>query len=178
MGLEAFGLKDTTSGRRRFIERLEKRAAEEAGARCGIPEIGGQSLQSTLRRGWYWGSQALRDRLLEYKKADGRKARNRNYRCSEQERDYGLAEAERLVSEGLKWFALSAKEMRALKGSDERKVAIAEAISQQTSASQQWIAGHLGMRSAGNVSQQLFRFRQIKRKSAAVTRWLESVRND
>ena len=178
IGLQTFGLRDTTAGRRRFIERLENWAGEEVGVQCGVSEIEGQGLQSTLRRGWYWGSQALKDLLMNYKKAEMQKARNRNYQSSEQERDYGMAEAGRLVSEGIKWFGLSARELLALKGSDERKVAIADTINRQTTVPQEWIAEHLQMRSAGNVSQQLFRFRRKRHKSQAVVRWVKNIRNN
>ena len=36
-GLAAFRLADSASGRRRFVERLDRRAAEETRARCGVP---------------------------------------------------------------------------------------------------------------------------------------------
>ena len=59
-----FGLKDSAAGRRRFLERLELTVQKESARRCGARTPEGQSLQSTLRRGWYFGSQAFRARLL------------------------------------------------------------------------------------------------------------------
>ncbi len=60
MAFSLFDLKDSAAGRRQFLERLELRVREEAARSCGarLPEA--QSLQSTLRRGWSFGSQAFR----------------------------------------------------------------------------------------------------------------------
>lgn len=54
-GLELFGERDRTEGRRRMVERTDRRAAEEEAEMAGLVQREGQSLQSTLRRGWYWG---------------------------------------------------------------------------------------------------------------------------
>ena len=64
MVFSLFGLKDNAAGRRRFLERLELRVQEESARCCGARTPEGQSLQSTLRRGWYFESQGFRERLL------------------------------------------------------------------------------------------------------------------
>ena len=160
IGLESFGLKDTTQGRKRFIEQLEKSTDQKSKAMCGVRQLEEQGLQSTLRRGWYWGSQEFREKLLKLKRESGISETNKNYRSSRQERDYGLAEAERLVIEGLAKHGLGEKDLNWLKGSDSRKVSIAREIVQRTSVSMRWIAERLAMKSAGNVSQQLYRTRK------------------
>ncbi len=83
-GFALFGCADTVAGRREFVERLEKRRREEVAETCGLGMLEGQSLQSTLRRGWYWGSQQFRERMLELLK--GRLHTNRNYRSSPRRR--------------------------------------------------------------------------------------------
>ena len=73
--LEFFGYADRAKDRREFTERVESRAREHSGE-CSLAHRG---LQNTLRRGWYWGSQAFRESLLamiERPKGD------RNYRSS------------------------------------------------------------------------------------------------
>ncbi len=50
-GLGLFGFKDTVAGRRKMVARLEAGAADEEAERCGLSEVGGASLLSTLRRG-------------------------------------------------------------------------------------------------------------------------------
>ncbi|MEX1114952.1 MAG: hypothetical protein WEB53_06865, partial [Akkermansiaceae bacterium] len=49
-----------------------------------------------------------------------------------------------------------------LKGSDPRKLALAELLWKRTTVSQEWIADKLAMRSAANMSQQLCRLERRK----------------
>jgi hypothetical protein len=49
-----------------------------------------------------------------------------------------------------------------MKGSDPRKLALAELLWKRTTVSQEWIAEKLAMRSAANVSQQLRRLDRAK----------------
>ena len=56
-GLALFQCEDRAADRRHFVERLEERVKAEAAETCGLSEIEGQTLQSTLRKGWYWGSE-------------------------------------------------------------------------------------------------------------------------
>ena len=73
---------------------------------------------------------------------------------------YHLPDAERLLIEGLAKQGLEEKELKRIKGSDSRKVAIAREIVEKTSVSMGWIAERLAMKSRGNVSQQLYRTRK------------------
>ncbi len=62
----AFGCADTAAGRRKWVERLDRRASQEARKSCGVPdpppEADGRA--SHFRRGYYWGSQAFAERML------------------------------------------------------------------------------------------------------------------
>jgi ABC-type cobalamin/Fe3+-siderophores transport system ATPase subunit len=92
--------------------------------------------------------------------------RHLNYRGSPERRAHGEQEARRLLERGLKAAGLvEPAEMHRLKGSDRRKVAIARVIRQRTTVSMGWLAEHLAMRSAANVSQQL---RRQKETNAAL----------
>jgi putative transposase len=148
---------DTVAGRRRFVNLLEERGRGDK-RDAGIPEIGTQSLQSTLRRGWYWGSETLKEKLLALRQG-GSKEKNRDYRLSLQGRQRVEEAAERIVADGLKAAGIKSSELEGLPGSDRRKVAIARHLHEKTTVSQGWIAARLCMRSAGNVSQQLYRSR-------------------
>ena len=67
--------------------------------------------------------------------------------------------------ERLDWQAgAETREFASLKGSDMRKVAIARLIRKRTAVSLGWIAEHLFMRSATNVSQQIGRKRDMERE--------------
>ena len=58
------GLKDDAAGRRAYLKHLEERVVQEGEkAGRGLPE--GQSLQSTLQRGWMFGSEAFKEKVLK-----------------------------------------------------------------------------------------------------------------
>jgi hypothetical protein len=157
--LRAFGCADTAQGRRKWVQRLDRRAREGATEHCGVPSPAPEAdgRRSQLRRGWYWGSQAFAERMLAVGEAVLKKKRHRSYRASLESRAHGEREAQRLVGEGLEAAGIQSQDLAALKGSDARKVAIARKIRQRTTVNMSWIAQHLCMRSAANVSQQLCR---------------------
>jgi hypothetical protein len=157
--LRAFACADTAQGRRKWVERLDRRAVEGATEHCGVPAPAPQSdgRLSQLRRGWYWGSQEFAERMLDAGRAAIKKNRSRGYRGSPESRAHGEREALRLLAEGLEAAGLDARELGKLKGSDPRKVAIARVIRQRTTVGMGWIAEHLSMRSAANAGQQIRR---------------------
>ena len=171
--LHAFGCADTAQGRRKWVQRLDQRASQESTEHCGVPSPAPEAdgRMSQLRRGWYWGSQAFAQGLLALGEAALKKRRNRTYRASLESRAHGEKEALRLLKEGLAAAGLDPDGLRALKGSDARKVTIARVIRAQTTVSLGWIADHLAMRSAANVSQQI---RRAQTSSRAVPKPLKA----
>jgi len=174
------GCADTAAGRRRWLERLDRRMAEEGALRCGQVPVPAQldARCSHLRRGWYWGSQAFAEEALELGQSALRRGRHRGSRASLEKKAHDAARAEELLREGLRAAQLEAEEIRQLPGSDARKVEIAQTIWQLTTVSQGWLAQHLGMRSAANVSQQLRRRAGDARATLAppLQKWLNSVK--
>jgi hypothetical protein len=65
--LGAFGCKDAVSGRRKWVERLDRRAVQEETEKCGLIPLPEEmdARCSHLRRGWYWGSQAFGEKMLK-----------------------------------------------------------------------------------------------------------------
>lgn len=165
-GLMRFDLPDTVAGRRRMVERLDRRAVEEEIKTCGMPVVQEDidARCSHLRRGWYWGSQEFAGMLrkLSEKLMKERKRSSRAYRKAPQVTAHSEEQAKRWLADGLKAAGLMAKDLSALKGSDLRKLALAELLWKRTTVSQEWIADKLSMRSAANVSQQLRRFNRAK----------------
>jgi putative transposase len=152
-GFGILGLEDSVQGRRLYVRRLEEKARHGVTTPV-LPED--QGLQSTLRRGWYWGSEQFRALLM--KKLDAESIRrNRNYQSTQMGRDHAQAEAERIVQDGLQRFGLSESDLQSLPGSDPRKVAIASTVHKKTTILLGWTAKRLQMKSAANVSQQLRR---------------------
>ncbi len=165
-GLKAFDLEDSVKGRRQMVERLDRRAVEEAIKRCGVPELPSEvdSRCSHLRRGWYWGTQGFADKLrvLASSLLQQVPHQSRAYRGTPLVREHGEKQAAAWLREGLKAAGVKSGELRGLKGSDARKVVLADLLWRQTTVSQEWIAGKLAMKSAANVCQQLRRMDRRK----------------
>ena len=160
-GMERYGLKDTAVGRRKMVEQLDRKAVEEDYKRCGVPPLPKEVDKrcSHLRRGWYWGTQSFAEKLSKMvSKAKGEKKRSsRAYKNTVEEQAHDEAQARRWLKEGLKVAGIKPSELEELKGSDPRKLALAQLVWKRTCVSQEWIARELAMKSAANVSQQLRR---------------------
>lgn len=181
-GLRAFGQADTVAGRREMAERLDKRAISEEIKSCGVPpqseEVDRRA--SHLRRGWYWGTQAFGEamRKLGLKLMKQTAPVSRAYRKHELVREHGEGQAAALLARGLKAAGIRTGELPSLKGSDVRKVLLADLLWRRTVVSQEWLAERLEMRSAANVSQQIRRLdrkKALKRVSAELKHFLEEA---
>jgi len=182
-GFSLMEAKDTAAGRRGLIERLDSRMAEEQAAKLGLVEIEGQSLQSTLRRGWYWGTEAFKERMLAIAKSgtDTDQDVNRDYRSS----PLGKASTEEIANDwlrkGFEHFGIDGEaQLQGLPRAHRTRVAIAWALWRRTSVSQRWIAEKVGYRTAANVSQQVRRFDQAgeqQGQSDVEQRWQDIVNN-
>jgi len=156
-GLSIQDTSDTARGRRGLIARLDDRMRGEEADDCGLAEIEGQSLQSTLRRGWYWGRQEFREAMLELLSKSGiNPASNTNYAASSLAHDSDEALAAEIVERGLAHFGIGGgtEGLLALGRGDIRRRAIAWALCRKTSLRQKRVAEIVGYRTAGNVSQQ------------------------
>jgi REP element-mobilizing transposase RayT len=161
-GLAAFDLRDDPGGRRRFVERIDRRANEEAKKGCGVPESPEDGRMSHLRRGWYWGTQAFGEKLLKLAEQLIGSTRNPTYRSGPIQRAHGEKQAEAMVMAGLEESGLPEGELERLPGNDPRKVKIAGEVWERTTVSMGWIAERLAMKSAANVSQILRRERLLR----------------
>jgi putative transposase len=157
-GLDFLGFKDEASGRRKYLEYLESRMREEAAERCGAALPDGQTLQSTLQRGWCFGTQRFRDEVLE--RIEGamkkRKRKKESYEGAAVRRSHGEAVAQRLVENGLEAMGLALEPEKRTRG-DYRVVLLAKLVREKTTMRNEWLAARLELKSAGNVSQQLSR---------------------
>jgi len=139
--LGSIGETDNAKGRRAYRKALEKRVEEERGE--GSIDEG---MLKALRRGWCFGSEEFRQRILEMAPLGDRRSRGQ-IRDSHDER-----EAHRLVAVGLREFGLSVGELELLPKGDARKIAIAFMIKRQTIMGNEWIARELAMGVASRVS--------------------------
>ena len=158
-GLSAWELADTTAGRRQFVERLDRRAVVEERARCGVPVLEAEidARCSHLRRGWYWGTQAFAEQVLQKFRPGAAPSKSRAYSRTAERRAHGMQQAEQWLREGLEAAGLVPGDLAALKGTDPRKAVLADHLWRHTTVSQTWLAEKLHLRSAANVSQVLRR---------------------
>lgn len=156
-GLNVFAFPDTVEGRRQMVERVDRRAVEEGFKNCGIPPLPDEidARCSHLRRGWYWGTQAFAERLAKLPKLAMTRQQSRAYQSAPERFGHGLVQAEKWHREGLELAELSAADLERLPGSHPCKVALADFLWRRTTVSQGWLADHLRMKSAANVSQLL-----------------------
>ena len=158
LAFSVFGLKDNAAGRRRFLERLELRVQEESARSCGARTPEGHSLQSTLRRGWYFGSQAFRERLLALilkADADLGTDQGQHYEAAVLIKDAAAQKAETIFLRELRVAAMTEKALRERPRSEPLKWKIARAMRAQTTVSLGWIARRLELGSASNVCHKL-----------------------
>lgn len=153
--LGALRWRDTAPDRQAFLEYVERLGAEDDGnrERAAAPESLRSSLRSSLERGWYFGTEAFRERLLEKARAvigQGGRARQ-NYHGAEVH-EHGEAEARKIIAERLFEAGLRELDLGALPKSDLRKIQIAKEIRVRTCVPLSFVARELGMGTAMNVS--------------------------
>ena len=139
--LGRWGEMDNTRGRRSYRKALEKRAAGERGD--GATD---QEMLKTLRRGWCFGSEGFRQRLLGLVAGAARKP-VREILAAHNEQ-----EAERLIAAGLEAVGLSVEDLAKTAKGDPRKIAVATMVKRRTIVGNEWIAHRLHMGAAGRVS--------------------------
>lgn len=152
---------DTAAGRRRFIEWLEGCIDWKHPGRAGDTLPDGQSLQSTFKRGWYFGSEAFREKLLELLGSDhpdfaGDRQKGRR---GAQTRDHGEAEARRVITIAQREFGLKPSDWAGLKKGDWRKGVVAGAIRRRSLVDNGWLAEQLHMGARNAVSHKVAKAR-------------------
>ena len=93
-------------------------------------------------------------------------------------REHGEQQALEWLARGLKAGGLRAGSLSKVKGSDPRKVLLADLLWRRTVVSQEWLAAKLEMRSAANVSQQLRRLdwkAAVRKAPKELRRFLEEA---
>ena len=155
-GLKMFGFADTAAGRRKMIGRLDRRAIEEVADQDGISMTAHQAEEqcSKLSRNWYWGTESFSEKMLSLAKNTLLEKRS-THRSTPEYTAHTNQQATIWLQEGLKKISLTEKDLADLKGSDSRKIFLALFLRQKTTVSNGWLAEHLKIKSASNVSHRL-----------------------
>ena len=166
-GLKAFNLEDNAVGRRQMLKRLDRRALSEDTTNCGVPPLPAEAdaRSSHLRRGWFWGTPAFGAAMRKLATKPGKKASPKSR--SHQGAAHSEQQAVTWLKQGLQAVGLKPAEVANLKGSDARKLLLADLLWRHTTVSQEWLAEKLAMKSAANVSQQLRRLDRKKVRGRA-----------
>jgi hypothetical protein len=132
--------RDSAAGRRRLEQALE------AGRRAEDGEA-----YKEIRRGWFFGEDALKERLLEQVSA-----RSGAWHYGEELRESAEAKAERIVKQELKRRGWDAAVLRARRKGDPAKVAMAVRLRAETTMTLAWIADRLQMGTKTHVAHLLY----------------------
>ncbi len=160
--------KDSASGRRRYEAWTDMQTVACA---TGTDEQREEKWRK-LRRGWYLGDESFKERLLDWieEKVSGPiESSDRQQRQSHDERT-----AERIISEGLKQFALTPKKLRELPKGALEKMVLAWKVRSQTTVSRQWTAERLYMGHVTRVTSAVREVRAAKRGNLTKLRKLIS----
>jgi putative transposase len=141
MVLGELGFQDRPRERRAYGQRLERRARE------GSAE---EELEQ-MRRGWLWGGEAFRDRVLDWME-EKRAGKGSKVRREQSDCDHGERHAERIIKEMIDQLGVAEVELLSGRKGDWRKRLIAHRVRKETSASLGWLAKRLRMGSEGHVS--------------------------
>ncbi len=184
VGLEAKGYRDDSGGRRRYIEDLEHSFDWSEYKVAGLELPDGQSLQSTLRRGWYFGSEAMREKLLsilEEQTKIGERDGMRRFATSfngpqtivEKE-----SAATRIVEAAQRVFGLSRSHWEELPKGDWRKGLAALLVRQRNLASNSWLSARLSMGAPSAVSRSIANSRRATKNDTEIRQAFKKLQDE
>lgn len=172
-GLDLYGLKDLAKGRRQFIARYDEWVSGEAGIEY---EVDGGSFKSRVKRGWFWGSEQFKERMMSLLETE-KPRESRNYQGSETVKDWNIRRAREIIQEGGRHYEAPLRDLiDEGRYGDWRRASLAWAVWSETSVSHRWIAETLNLKSPANSSQQIRRFAKVEEKElpVAVRKWKKS----
>ncbi len=173
-GLAQTGFEDTARGRRNFLEWTEGFVDWKKPHEAGVEVNEGQNLHSTLRRGWYFGAEEFREKLLAQlgkSNDDSVPELQRKGYSGEQTRDHGKTDAQRIIDLALEAFGILDREWARMKKGDWRKGVVAGLIREHALVDNGWVAERLHMGARGAVSRSI-REARMRAKSDRKTRLL------
>jgi putative transposase len=139
---------DSAAGRRRVRQALEQRRSAEEGDEF-----------QPIRRGWFFGEDALKQELLA---AVSEKAGKWHY--GEAVHESAEAQAERIVTEELKRRRWNEQSLSARRKGDAGKVTIAQRLRSETTVTLEWIAERLQMGTRTHLAHLLYWKRRDERQ--------------
>ncbi len=149
-GLEVCECGDTAGGRREFLDLLERRVDWHNPRLAGttFPEGNGQpqlAVYSSLRRGWLFGSEHFREKLLRMLAKRPTRIEKANGYHGPQLNDFAEKRARALIQAALEHFGTDLATLRRARKGDWRKGLLAAMIQKETTMRLDWITEQLNM---------------------------------
>ena len=176
-GFQVFECRDAAAGRRQFVERVEERALAEKAEECGLAQLEGQSLQSTLRRGWCYGTGAFREQLLDLSAPlleKRRRESRENYQGPEMEA-HGERRAEEITQAGLEVLGIGEEELAPMRKTAREKCVIAWKVRAETGVPLKWVSERLKMGNPANVSRAAREIEEQRGKDRRLKRIIRKI---
>ncbi|MGJ8642374.1 MAG: transposase [Luteolibacter sp.] len=146
-GLGHLGYDDLAAGRKRFLKDTENLVDRSRPARSGHGDRTEPDLGAVLRRGWCFGSDGFRERLIglvESKLATG-DYRSENGYSGGAVKDRSEAAARRWIAEGMKILGMERVDLSNCPKMDVRKAMLARLVRRHSRMTLDWIAEELEM---------------------------------
>jgi len=163
--LRVFGLEDTDGGREAYRERLEQIIPRENPKKAGRVDretTPAQTLQATIQRGWYFGSEKFKDQMLTRisDSPDRHRRRGEDGYQGQQMRDHSEMMARKIIQEGCRLFRIQLEELRAREKNNIEKILLAEVIASNTSVKLDWLRNELSLGARSYVSRLINQLRR------------------
>lgn len=146
------------ASRRRYAKRMEAIVAELLGREAN-EEL--EARWRELRRGWYVGSEAFADRLMDRIDERVRGRRRASYR-SDGMQTHDERAAAGLLARGVESLGVTLSELWGRKQTDPIKQGVAWLVKTRTTVTDQWLCEQLEMGSRTNVHRAVQAYRQVR----------------
>lgn len=147
-GFEHMGYADKAVGRREFLRDLEGLVDQSPVKRAGVVKMEGVDLNTTLRRGWCFGTEEFKEKLdglLGKQISEGNTYRVENGYDGRQLRGHDERAAQEYIESGLSVLGLKREELESLRKMDMQKALLARMLRRKTHVGLDWIARELKM---------------------------------
>lgn len=150
-GLEHMGYADKAAGRRAFLKYTEGLVGRSPLKRVGVVEMDGADLNTTLRRGWCFGSAEFKEKVGDML---GAKLKSATYRVEngysgEPQQSHGEMAGRELIEKGLEVLGIAHEDLKEMRKMDVQKAMVARLVRRHTHMGLEWISRelHMGVRS-------------------------------
>jgi hypothetical protein len=130
-----------------------------------------------IRRGWYWGGEEFKERLLGRVTAATAGKKHESF-AGEAVRAHDERLAEQLLKEGLAALSLTLSAARTLRHNDRHKQGLAWLLRSSTVVSADWVIGRLSLGHRSNASRAMRVFKEGPKDAVAnIRRKLQRSKN-